>query len=202
MAATLGYAFESVWLWKDLGGGELLMRRATAKDGSTTWEPAPLVRGAMQGKLIHLAGVDVLGPTLGSLSRLLQDRELELWNGARMTEGDASVQTAPAVKAADLLTGPSIAAGEIVPIQPTFRVVATASKPTGWLDEEASTLFAICSTRAMDVDEERHIVLSRVGLDKPTPELKVLFEFVNKYRELSADPNLGLAKSRDLVHVR
>ncbi|EST08393.1 ATPase, dynein-related, AAA domain protein [Kalmanozyma brasiliensis GHG001] len=197
MAATLGYAYESVWLWKDLGGGELLMRRATAKDGSTTWEPAPLVRGAMQGKLVHLAGVDVLGPTLGSLSRLLQDRELELWDGARMTEGDAQKDTAKPASA-DLLAGPTISAGEIVPIRPTFRVVATASKPTGWLDEEASTLFAICSTRAMDPDEERHIVLSRIKLSEPTSDLKRLFEFVNRYRALSADPNLGLAKSRRL----
>ncbi len=204
MAATLGYAFESVWLWKDLGGGELLMRRATAKDGSTTWEPAPLVRGAMQGKLIHLAGVDVLGPTLGSLSRLLQDRELELWNGARMTESSVDKSrstdqiTASANTSIESMLGSTVAPGEIVPIQPTFRVVATASKPTGWLDEEASTLFAICSTRAMDEDEERHIVLSRVGLDEPTSDLKRLLHFVNRYRALSADPNLGLAKSRRL----
>ncbi|KAJ9475446.1 hypothetical protein PHBOTO_005536 [Pseudozyma hubeiensis] len=198
MAATLGYAFESVWLWKDLGGGELLMRRSTAKDGSTTWEPAPLVRGAMQGKLIHLAGVDVLGPTLGSLSRLLQDRELELWNGARMTEDITGSREAKAIASTDLLNGPTIAPGELVPIQPTFRVVATASKSTGWLDEEASTLFAICSTRAMDEDEERHIVLSRVGLDAPTSDMKRMFHFVNRYRSLSADPNLGLAKSRRL----
>ena len=202
MAATLGYAYESVWLWKDLGGGELLMRRSTAKDGSTSWEPAPLVRGAMQGKLIHLAGVDVLGPTLGSLSRLLQDRELELWNGARMTETDSLTEPDPkdaaAKNLADLLTGSNIGAGEIVPIQPTFRVVATAAKATGWLDEEASTLFAICSTRAMDEDEERHIVLSRVGLEEPTSDMKRLFQFVHRYRSLSADPNLGLAKSRRL----
>ncbi|CDU22417.1 uncharacterized protein SPSC_01047 [Sporisorium scitamineum] len=196
MAATLGYAFESVWLWKDLGGGELLMRRSTAKDGSTTWEPAPLVRGAMQGKLIHLAGVDVLGPTLGSLARLLQDRELELWNGARITESE-SKQLQP-TNSSNLMATPTIAAGEIVPIQPTFRVVATASKSTGWLDEEASTLFAICSTRAMDEDEERHIVLSRVGLDAPTSDMKRMFHFVNRYRALSADPSLGLAKSRRL----
>ncbi|SNX86583.1 uncharacterized protein MEPE_05292 [Melanopsichium pennsylvanicum] len=199
MAATLGYAFESVWLWKDLGGGELFMRRSTAKDGSTTWEPAPLVRGAMQGKLIHLAGVDVLGPTLGSLSRLLQDRELELWNGARMTERDTkALSDQNAATTQELLADPAVAPGSIVPIQPAFRVVATASKSTGWLDEEASTLFAICSTRAMEEDEELHIVLSCLGLTEPTSDMKRLFHFVNRYRSLSADPNLGLAKSRRL----
>lgn len=194
MAASLGYAFESVWLWKDLGGGELLMRRSTAEDGSTTWEPAPLVRGAMQGKLVHLAGVDVLGPTLGSLSRLLQDRELELWHGARMTEN-------PADQSTGYQSHPSldkVGVEEIVPIKSTFRVVATAPKATGWLDEEASTMFAVCTTRAMDEDEERHIVLTRVGLLTETPEIKHMLDFVNRYRALSADPNLGLSKSRRL----
>ncbi|PWY99398.1 hypothetical protein BCV70DRAFT_162599 [Testicularia cyperi] len=192
MAATLGYAFESVWLWKDLGGGELLMRRSTAEDGSTTWEPAPLVRGAMQGKLIHLAGVDVLGPTLGSLSRLLQDRELELWDGARMTE--TSPGSAPTARK-DL---DKVETEGIVPIQSTFRVVATAPKATGWLDEEASTMFAVCTTRAMDEAEERHVVLSRIGLETETSNIRRMFEFVNRYRALSADPNLGLSKSRRL----
>ena len=36
------------------------------------------------GRLVHLSGVDVLGPTAGSLARLLQDREMELWEGKRI----------------------------------------------------------------------------------------------------------------------
>lgn len=33
---------------------------------------------------MHLSGIDVIGPTAGSLARLLQDRELELWEGKRL----------------------------------------------------------------------------------------------------------------------
>ena len=40
---------------------------------------SPLIDGAWEGRLIHLSGVDVIGSTAGSLSRLLQDREAELF---------------------------------------------------------------------------------------------------------------------------
>ena len=33
---------------------------------------------------MHLSGADIIGPTAGSLSRLLQDREIELWEGKRI----------------------------------------------------------------------------------------------------------------------
>ncbi|KAN0062821.1 hypothetical protein ACQY0O_004641 [Thecaphora frezii] len=195
MASALGYAYESVWLWKDLGGSELLMRRSTAPDGSTGWEPAPLVRGAMQGKLVHLAGVDVLGPTLGSISRLLQDRESELWNGRRLRLDASSPGEGEGAGAS---TKGDDDSAELVSIPDTFRVVATATKATGWLSEEASTLFASCITAPMDEAEEREIVVRRTGVAPDSSELKRLFEFVRRYRQLSSDPTLGLAKSRRL----
>ena len=43
-----------------------------------------LTDGAWEGRLVHLSGVDVLGATAGSLSRLVQDREQELWEGRRL----------------------------------------------------------------------------------------------------------------------
>ncbi|SPO39671.1 uncharacterized protein PSFLO_05152 [Pseudozyma flocculosa] len=190
-ASALGYAYESVWLWKDLGGGELLMRRSTAPDGSTGWEPAPLIRGAMQGKLIHLAGVDVLGPTLSSLSRLLQDRESELWNGQRISLGGAGGGSGGGDAAGQSASGP-------LSIPDSFRVVLTATKAAGWLSEEAATLFATCITTPMDEAEEREIVLRRTGIPADSAALKRLFVFVQRYRQLSSDPTLGLAKSRRL----
>lgn len=33
---------------------------------------------------MHLAGVDVIGATAGSLARLVQDREIELWESKRI----------------------------------------------------------------------------------------------------------------------
>lgn len=51
---------------------------------------SPLIESAWKGRLVHLAGLDVIGATAGSLSRLVQDREVELWEGKRMVS-DASV---------------------------------------------------------------------------------------------------------------
>ncbi|PWN52041.1 hypothetical protein IE53DRAFT_367543 [Violaceomyces palustris] len=193
MASALGYALESVWLWKDLGGSELVMRRATGVDGSTTWEPAPLIRGAMDGKLIHLAGVDVLGSTLGSLSRLTQDREFEVWNGGRLTlaAGGEAVQGAKP-EAGNL----DWKEGQILKLPTSFRIVATAPTVKQWLNEEASTIFATCATQPMDAEEEKNIIFTRTGASGPG--LKKLLEFAERYRTLSADPNLGLQKSRRL----
>lgn len=33
---------------------------------------------------MHFSGFDVLGPTAGAIARLLQDREVELWEGKRI----------------------------------------------------------------------------------------------------------------------
>ena len=38
LAALLGYRVETIWLWKDVSGTELLMRRATTPSGATIWE--------------------------------------------------------------------------------------------------------------------------------------------------------------------
>ncbi len=45
---------------------------------------SPLVEGAWEGRLVHLAGLDVVGSTAGSLARLTQDREVELWEKRRI----------------------------------------------------------------------------------------------------------------------
>ena len=71
-------------MYKELGGRELVMRRKIEDGGATSWEPAPLVEGAWEGRLVHLAGLDVLGSTAGSLARLTQDREAELWEMKRI----------------------------------------------------------------------------------------------------------------------
>ncbi|KAK0546025.1 hypothetical protein OC861_004801 [Tilletia horrida] len=199
-AALLGFELESVWLWKDVGGNEILMRRATSEDGSTTWEPAPLLRGALQGKLIHLAGVDVLGPTLISLARLHQDREIELWHGGRATLADLtgpSFDSSSSQPSSADIDSSVASEGHLASIHPAFRVIATAStSKTDWLTEEASTLFAFVRPSPMSEEEERDVIQKRTGCGER--ELDQLFWFAQKYRTTSSDPNLNLSKSRRL----
>ncbi|CAO1618558.1 unnamed protein product [Parajaminaea phylloscopi] len=187
--AILGYPVESVWLWKDVGGNELIMRRVTTPEGDTTFEPSPLLKGAMEAKIVHLAGIDVLGPTVGSLSSLLQDRTLELWEGGRATLIEN--------ERAKFDGMPTIGPNALLPLHPAFRLIATSStsKPE-WLNEEVSTLFGFVSPSPMSDTEEREIVSRRAGC--PPEQLELLFGFAARYRKLSSDPTLGLSKSRRL----
>jgi hypothetical protein len=53
---------------------------------------SPIIEAAWEGRLLHLAGLDVTGATAGSLARLVQDRETELWEGKRIvSEAPAEV---------------------------------------------------------------------------------------------------------------
>ncbi|KAJ7787350.1 hypothetical protein B0H14DRAFT_2203295, partial [Mycena olivaceomarginata] len=70
---------EAVHMYKELGGRELFMRRRILDGGATEWEPSAIIEAAWAGKLVHLSGLDVIGPTAGALARLVQDRETELW---------------------------------------------------------------------------------------------------------------------------
>lgn len=195
-ASILGYPLETLHLFKDISGQELLMRRATAADGSTTWELAPLLKGAVEGRLVHLAGVDTLGPTLGSLARLATDRESELWNGNRFVLSHPDDETLSLGKVRQTLA--EAVGGAVLPaIQPSFRVVATAAAAKGdWLDEESSTMFGFVQPSPMGPDEEAQVIADRSGC--PMAQLEPLLDFAAQYRKLSADPNLSLAKSRRL----
>jgi hypothetical protein len=48
---------------------------------------SPLIEGVWAGRLVHLSGFDAVGATAGSLSRLFQDREIELWEAKRVVSG-------------------------------------------------------------------------------------------------------------------
>jgi hypothetical protein len=186
-AKLLGYAHEGVHLWKDLGGNELIARRATSQDGSTTWQAAPLLHGALAGSLVHLAGIDVLGPTLGSLARLTQDREVELWAGGRAALPGAM----PSAESGE------IGEGTLTSINPAFRLICTASAPRAdWLNEEASALFSFVAPMPMSAAEELKVIVARSGAEPAA--LSQLMDFAGRYRALAADPALGLDASRRL----
>ncbi|KDN48209.1 hypothetical protein K437DRAFT_245730 [Tilletiaria anomala UBC 951] len=196
-ASCLGYQLESLHLFKDTSGQELLMRRATTADGSTTWEAAPLLKGALDGKLVHLSGVDTLGATLGSLSRLSTDRESELWNGSRVLLSNSYSVSDTEAEALNALMSSKEAGKVVNAISPSFRIVATAAAAKAdWLDEEAGTLFGFVQPSPMQPAEEREVIRQRTHCGKEA--LDKLLEFAERYRQISANPNLLLQKSRRL----
>ncbi|KXN89721.1 von Willebrand factor A domain-containing protein 8 [Leucoagaricus sp. SymC.cos] len=144
----LGYDSEVLHMYKELGGRELLMRRKIEDGGATTWEPSPLVEAAWSGRLLHLSGLDVIGSTAGSLSRMFQDREAELWEGKRIV-GSASLD--------------EIQAGELSVAHPSFRIISTASKSLplkDWLSDEHANMFFPIPSQPMDAQEELSILIA------------------------------------------
>ncbi|KDQ56692.1 hypothetical protein JAAARDRAFT_207783 [Jaapia argillacea MUCL 33604] len=164
----LGYEVEGIHMYKELGGRELVMRRMIAGDGSTSWAPSPLIEGAWKGRLVHLSGIDVIGSTAGSLSRLIQDREIELWEAKRIV-AEASED--------------EISSQELSVAHPSFRIISTASKSIplrDWLFHEHANMFFPIPAQPMDRQEESEVLL-QTGC--PLPIVNNLLDFASKYRE-------------------
>ncbi|KAI0772733.1 AAA domain-containing protein [Trametes elegans] len=180
-ADVLGYALEDVQMYKELGGRELLMRRRVEHGGATTWEPSPLIEGAWQGRLVHLSGIDVIGPTAGSLARLTQDREVELWETKRIVRR--------------LLDGEE-QSPDLSVAHKSFRVMSTASKSIplkDWLSDEHANMFFAVAALPMGAAEEERILL-QTGC--PVAVARTLLAFAEKYRTgLASD---GVQKNRKL----
>ncbi|KAG6885080.1 hypothetical protein C0993_006041 [Termitomyces sp. T159_Od127] len=164
---VLGYEQEVIHMYKELGGRELVMRRKIQDGGATTWEPSPLIEGAWAGQLVHLSGLDVIGSTAGSVARLIQDREIELWENKRI-----------------------LAEGELSLTHPSFRIISTASKSLplkDWLRDEHANMFFPIPSQPMSREEELDILLA-TGC--PRPIVESLLSFAEKYRQSMSDDNV------------
>ncbi|KAJ7216377.1 AAA domain-containing protein [Mycena pura] len=172
--AVLGYAgdAEAVHMYKELGGRELVMRRRVFEGGATAWEASAIVEAAWAGRLVHLSGLDVLGPTAGSLARLVQDREAELWGGKRIV-ADAD----PA----------ELDSGELSVAHPAFRVIATASRALplkDWLSAEHANMFFPVHAQPMERAEE-HVILLATGC--AAQGVEAMLAFAERYRARVSD---------------
>ncbi|KAH9931510.1 AAA domain-containing protein [Fomitopsis serialis] len=183
-ARVLGYESEEWGMYKELGGRELVMRRVVQEGGATRWEPSLLVEAAWAGKMVRLDGLDTLGSTAGSLARLTQDRECELWEGRRIVQSASEEELRK--------DGLSVA-------HPSFRMIATASKSqplTDWLNAEHANMFFTLPLLPMPRAEERAI-LSQTGC--PLSAINALLEFADRYRARFTG---GESASSSTVHTQ
>ncbi|KAJ7860618.1 AAA domain-containing protein [Mycena olivaceomarginata] len=190
----LGYTggnAEAVHMYKELGGRELFMRRRILDGGATAWEPSAIVEAAWAGKLVHLSGLDVIGPTAGALARLVQDRETELWAGKRIV-GEATP------------TEIDSGASTLSLAHPSFRLIATASKSLplkDWLSAEHANMFFPVPAQPMGRVEEEAILLATGCAPRA---VKRMLAFAERYRasmsEDSVQKNRKLG-TRSLVRV-
>uniref|UniRef100_A0A0W0GBJ0 ATPase dynein-related AAA domain-containing protein n=1 Tax=Moniliophthora roreri TaxID=221103 RepID=A0A0W0GBJ0_MONRR len=171
----LGYEMEVVHMYKEMGGRDLVMRRKILEGGATTWEPSSIVEAAWRGKLVHLASLDVIGPTIGALTRFIQDRELELWGNKRIVS-EASAE--------------EVVSGALSVIHPSFRIITTASKSLplkDWLSDEQCNSFFPVQSIPMDHTEESSILIS----SGCRPDIiDTLLSFAEKYRRNTSDDNV------------
>uniref|UniRef100_A0A673AZC6 von Willebrand factor A domain-containing protein 8 n=1 Tax=Sphaeramia orbicularis TaxID=375764 RepID=A0A673AZC6_9TELE len=167
-AEILGYSIEPVMLYQDMTARDLLQQRYTLPNGDTSWRPSPLVTAAIEGKLLLLDGIHRVNlGTLAVLSRLLHDRELDLYDGSRLLRWDR-YQT---LKEEQQLSDQQLQERSIFPIHPSFRVLALAEPPVvgantsatnskgqQWLGPELLTMFLYHTVTPLSKAEEMGLI--------------------------------------------
>jgi MoxR-like ATPase len=143
-ARALGYApVETLSLYTDMSARDLLQRRSTSAAGETIWLDSPLVTALRRGRLCVLDGLHRLAPgTVSALARLLEDRELTLFDQTRLLRFDRYA----ALRSRLNLTDAELAQRKIFPISPAFRVLALAAPAARgqaqWLTHDVLGYFA------------------------------------------------------------
>ena len=130
-----------------------LSNRTTTERGETIWQTTPLSAGLRNGGLVILDGIDRLAlGTISVLIRLIEDRELTLFDGTRYMPKDKLAMLAAKLGK----TEAELKAANVHPIHPGFRILALANPPERsrpWLTNEVMHLFHFFSLdgQAMDV---------------------------------------------------
>uniref|UniRef100_A0A4W6D9L2 von Willebrand factor A domain-containing protein 8 n=1 Tax=Lates calcarifer TaxID=8187 RepID=A0A4W6D9L2_LATCA len=173
-AEMLGYSIEPVMLYQDMTARDLLQQRYTLSNGDTAWRPSPLVTAAIEGKLLLLDGIHRVNlGTLAVLSRLLHDRELDLYDGTRLLRWDRYQTLKEQLQFSD----EQLQERSIFPIHPSFRVLALAEPPVvgastssssnsrgqQWLGPELLTMFLYHTVTPLAKGEEMGLIQGLVG---------------------------------------
>uniref|UniRef100_A0AAV2K2C1 von Willebrand factor A domain-containing protein 8 n=1 Tax=Knipowitschia caucasica TaxID=637954 RepID=A0AAV2K2C1_KNICA len=210
-AETLGYSVEPVMLYQDMTARDLLQQRFTLPNGDTAWRPSPLVVAALEGKLLLLDGIHRVNlGTLAVLSRLLHDRELDLYDGTRLLRSDRY----QALKEELQFTDQQLQERSIFPIHPSFRVLALAEPPVvgansssskgqQWLGPELLTMFLYHTVTPMSKAEEMQLI-EGLAPNVPKEAVEQLLHLTHSLRSTHDPTAQSLASSlstRQLLRI-
>ncbi|XP_055693554.1 von Willebrand factor A domain-containing protein 8 [Lutzomyia longipalpis] len=200
---VLGQTTESMVLYQDMTGRDLIQQRTTKLNGDTIWRDSALLRAALAGHVAILDGVHrIHNSTVSILHRLVHDRELQLYDGRRLL-GHERYDNLLALGA----TPESLEAKGILRIHPSFRIVALGEPPvldTGanWLTPEMLSVFVFHEVRNLSQEEEIHIINTLYG--EIGPSLRNILNVAQFLRD-SKDPimkNLaGTLSTRQLLRI-
>lgn len=210
-AEMLGYSTEPVMLYQDMTARDLLQQRFTLPNGDTAWRPSPLVNAAIEGKLLLLDGIHRVNlGTLAVLSRLLHDRELELYDGTRLLRRDRY----QALKEELQFSDQQLQERSIFPIHPSFRVLALAEPPVvgasssnskgqQWLGPELLTMFLYHTVTPMSKAEELDLI-EGLAPNVPKDAVEQLLHLTHSLRSTNDSTAQSLASSlstRQLLRI-
>jgi MoxR-like ATPase len=143
-ARALGYTrVETLFLFEDMTARDLLQRRTTTADGTTVWKSTPLLSAVEHGRLCVLDGLDRLSPgTISVLLRLVQDREVTLFDGTRFVSPARYQRMRKELG----MQEHQLAAAKVRPVHPAFRILCLAAPAERkgakrWLSNEVLQLF-------------------------------------------------------------
>ncbi|KAJ3103912.1 hypothetical protein HDU97_009724 [Phlyctochytrium planicorne] len=153
-ARLLGYRCHYFPLYAEMSARDLLQRRATNQRGDTIWIDSAIITAALLGDVVVLDQLEVLSfGVISTIQRLVTERELTLPDGRQMMPRSKYVSL---LKAG--LVKPST---EILPIHPSFRIVAiarlTSTINPRWLTPEIVSTFRFIYLRPLTYFEEREI---------------------------------------------
>jgi MoxR-like ATPase len=172
-ANALGYApVETLFIYADMTSRDLLQRRTTGEQKETLWQPTPLAIAVRTGRLAILDGINRLPPgTISALLRLVEDREITLFDGSRYVRPDryATMMTELGLTEAELT------ARGIFMVHPSFRILALATPPSQtapWLTNEMLNLFHFFSLE-MDIRSDIGREHAALLVDSVVPNLEI-----------------------------
>ena len=119
---------------------DLLQRRSTNSRGESIWEPTPLSTAMEFGRLCILDGLHRLpAGTIAALVRLIQDREVSLYDGTRF------ISTRRWEYLKSISSEEELLKRKVRPVHPSFRILGLAAPPEArgrrWLSNEVMQLF-------------------------------------------------------------
>ncbi|XP_060072942.1 von Willebrand factor A domain-containing protein 8-like [Ylistrum balloti] len=204
LASLLGYRIEPIMLYQDMTSRDLLQQRITLPNGDTSWRLSPLVTAAIEGSLAVLDGVHRINQgSFSILHRLIHDRDLQLLDGSRLLRHDRYQEMKKELN----LTDEQMSEKGILPIHPSFRMIALSEPPVAgstkqqWMTPELLTMFLFHNLRPLSKAEELEVIHKVV---KNSPDMNSLISFVHKLRT-STDPAMASIASslstRQLIRV-
>ncbi len=201
-ARQFGYEVDTLLLHPEMSARDLLQQRATLPNGDTEWRHSPLVRAALEGRLLLLDGLHRLHrATFSALHRFVVDREADLYDGRRLLRHDRF----DALCRRHGWTPEELASRGVLRVHPAFRIVALAEPPAAsgggsgggglgqWLPSEALTSFLFHALRPMSLAEEQAVVQTAFGSVQPPPQLQALLAFAQTLRGVDAETDTALA---------